>query len=209
MIILSNTTEVSAVMLGRSTRSKIFNYTDSEKVEYSIIGPYGVDLETDWTGFTYGVSTQCSAVPADACTMEQYDGRIPIGVPFHCPESLTGFPISGNITLQRMSGHYFDSHRYLSEVAYFDYTSVPEFNKTSANATYELAKTLTDKNDNDTFRNPWHWIKVAPLFPDLASRNRSICEDRRTWKPFPAGCGALMAFCNTTGKSQRIIANNR
>lgn len=205
-VIINNKSEIFATWLSKSKLHKILDYTDEDRVQYAFVGPSAVAADTDYIGSTFGVSTQCAAIPYTMCDVynrtEESDGtRLDL---FRCDEAI-GLSLSGTIDTTQTQDHYVDFHKYIQETDYFH---APLY----SSGKYDIYKEpdipkLTDEDADSVFRNPWKHIIVPKLPQDKIQSAKSWENDSRLWILPESGTldYLFMLNCNDTGKCRKLI----
>ncbi|KAF1975318.1 hypothetical protein BU23DRAFT_634502 [Bimuria novae-zelandiae CBS 107.79] len=173
-----------------SDQHEILNFTNSDNVQYAVIGPANLDPSEDFKATSFAVSTTCLAILQDGCNLSQplpntRDGlgsRIML-VPFICTKNKSGIDITGNLTGNFFTQtHSLNFHKYASE-------SPPFF--------------LSTLETPEGFRNPWS-VLVFKLKEIVFKRQGdgeglppSFRNDTRIWKHDVFGAFTLM-LCNVT-----------
>ncbi|KAF2266170.1 hypothetical protein CC78DRAFT_160888 [Lojkania enalia] len=166
-VTLANSTEIVAITSDLSNRSSILPFTDHDGIHYAVVAPANLDPSMDFKASSFGVSTQCSPIQADACDVGQQvmteDGAAGTWS-IDCTKERAGFDLEGNLTGYTFGYDYtyLDHHKYLLEGIPFH---TPALRGEANN--HELMASIKTEEVNDVFRNPWHWIGV-PKYEDAA-----------------------------------------
>lgn len=155
-----NDTLPFATWMGRGD-DQIFNYTDSDGVQYAVLGPSRVDSSIDWKASTFGASTQCTAIPAKECEAARVISNTTeqAGIPFKCNRTYGGKEFAGIMTEGKDRRTYLNAHKYFVERDFFQ-TQRRIMNGTQVN---EVAPTVTDEQSSEIFSNPWDWLAAPRL----------------------------------------------
>ena len=195
-----NRTEIDAVDNGISEDTKMLDFVDGDSEEHvALLAPKHVDLHVDYEASSFGISTQCRAIPASACEMfpsnettEMYGPTIP----FACNESQAGIDISGRILKSAYQARFLDFHAYIQELPAFQsmLIHIRQINESEMNK----AMNLSEEEAAAVFRNPWHWV----VFLKLQRTYEDAVSDSLLWYArFPGipEVSYLMLHCNSTG----------
>ncbi|KAK7179762.1 hypothetical protein PSPO01_14154 [Paraphaeosphaeria sporulosa] len=192
--VMSNMTSYNALEFdGPKTRDSIYNYTDSNGLQFALVGPHVPPAENDWKATTIGVSTQCSAIPPLACTQ---------GAPsendfqesrqsFNCSMA-KGAPldVSGNITGYMHEIYFFNFHKYLSDESPF------KANILGWNDSKIHPADISD--DDDVFKNPWKSLSQATIEVDRPDYPEQLNDTSRLWPDPDNNYDYTMLLCDTT-----------
>lgn len=178
----------------------LFEYqSDKDASQYAIIGPAAVTSDIDWKASSFAVSTQCSPIPAAACSLGNQLAAYGDSLwPFNCSSKRGGINIEGNFTNLIGQQHFLDAHKYLQESQPFS-----DQPKSWNSSIQKFAANVTVNEINSTFRNPWNWVSVV-ILPDI--ENLGTVEGVR-WLADPhiitdgteKSLLRLILHCNTTG----------
>jgi hypothetical protein len=179
------------------------DFTNDEDTRFVIVRPHNVDAGIDWTGPSYGVSTQCAAIPETACIKGiPVDASLTTLYSFNCTEAFNGRPIAGKFS-DLASGLWFeDWHQYGRESPPFRNLYSAPGNGLFDQADNATISNTTLENSNDLFRNPWHWIGQVAIMPtdDFNSeKSPAFRESTLVWTVGEHSLAFLMSF-NTTGR---------
>lgn len=189
-----------------SDRHTTINFTNSENIQYAVIGPANADPNEDFQATSFAVSTTCTAIRENECdiapqTSNARDGSgSPIRlVPFICTRNRSGIDIVGNLTNHNTKTHMINFHKYLAESQPFLSNSVENINGLSD---AQIVDSFQNETENDIFRNPWSVLAIRKipfaLQADFENLPQSFQNDTRIWKHGVLGTLALM-ICNVTG----------
>ncbi|KAF2874177.1 hypothetical protein BDV95DRAFT_666115 [Massariosphaeria phaeospora] len=203
-LFVTNNTAIFDLMNSKSKDYQIFNFTDSNDLQYALVGPGGVDTAMDWKATSFGVSTSCSAIPEDACavknsTMKEIDdgpNQVVTLKPFRCTLDRAGIDVSGNITPSVTGVHTMNFHKYLRE-------STPFYDQTLAalpNLSTTMEGTLSE-DPSDIFKNPWSTLIMRNVFGiqgDIFGLPPSFRNDKRVWGQENSAGSHVLLHCNVT-----------
>lgn len=188
----------------------ISKFADDNGRTISVVRPSSTDVNVDWLGSTYGVSTRCSAIPQSRCQVgSPYGIDFFTSKPFECNHSYgEGFPekrIYGNLTSYTIELWFDDWHQYMRERPPFTTSSdqsyvlygKPGFEIIVNDSTVSQT-TLEDSNLN--FRNPWHWLSQIHVSRGIFKPTTSTFEDDRAWDSTDSERAMFILSCETTGK---------
>ena len=193
---LTNNSAINLLDIG-ADKDYALNYTDADGISYAIIGPPRTSPDLDWTATSFAISTQCSAIPFNACniTVETVDEETIF--PFSCSAAKGGIDLDANMTFFTHQFHYLDAHKYFPE------RSGPFRHKgpLAKNLSRSIGLNLTNEDANDVFRNPFRTLNMASVMVDTGTLSDEFLADPRIWshESFPVYF-TIMA-CNVTGKS--------
>jgi len=203
LISLANATNFFKIAHGQSEKRDhtIFNYTNLDGIQYSVVGPGNVDPDIDWMAESYGVSTKCSAIPAAACNLSAYNSEENL-LPFSCHKGPGPIDLEGNFTRHTDQRYYLDPlNGYINE-------GTPAFRGTSSevNINTKTVPTIRDEETNDRFPNPWNWV-AAIWLAESGEGSQNLPSQFKTspsvLKP-PKGLYYMLLLCNTTGASKTL-----
>lgn len=148
-------------------KNMILDFDDTnDHTQYAIVGPstdtLAEQVDVDFAASSFAVSTQCSPVPAAACTVSETISANAQDVtfsPFNCSSEAGGINLSGNLTNFANRYSFLDAHKYISD-------STPFQDGGFSNKTADFivkATSATEEEGNTTFRNPWHWVASVNL----------------------------------------------
>ncbi|KAJ4288110.1 hypothetical protein N0V90_012127 [Kalmusia sp. IMI 367209] len=201
----TNATTIQDMKNSVSDQHETINFTDSNNVQYAVIGPANADPSEDFKANSFGVSTSCSAIPEGGCDVAQPITNMKDGsgspimlVPFACTKNRTGIDITGNLTSHNTNTHMLNFHKYASESAPFllNFMETP-----SGLSDADIMAAIQTEEANEIFRNPWQAfvIRKIPfaLQADFETLPQSFRNDSRIWKHDLIGAFTLM-LCNVT-----------
>ncbi|KAF2195565.1 hypothetical protein K469DRAFT_649646 [Zopfia rhizophila CBS 207.26] len=187
-----------------SDQHNILNFTDSNDIQYAVVGPANVDASFDWKATSFGVSTTCAAIPEGACDLstpidnaKDGQGSPVMLIPFNCTKGRAGIDITGNLTSHNTKVHMLGFHKYAEE-------SAPFLNNTisySEDFDAILQRINAGEDANGIFRNPWSALALrkipSAVQGDFSQLLPSFKTDNRIWKSNLLGAFSLM-LCNIT-----------
>lgn len=189
MVALANNSLVNDFVVG-PWKDYALKYTDSEGVQYAIVGPPRTPTDVDWKASSFAVSTICPAMQRGACdfsgTLQERN--------FTCTKERSGVDLFGRFAGYTVQRQFLDIHKYMGDGMPFNSIYVEGYD--SVNTT---AKNITDAEVDEVFRNPWHWVSVLSIPIDEDSMPEAFKNDTRVWPKFPGGLDHMWLLCNTTG----------
>ncbi|KAL5446676.1 hypothetical protein PMIN07_001393 [Paraphaeosphaeria minitans] len=193
-VVLSNMTSYNAIeFYGPKTIDSIYNYTDSDGLQFALVGPHVPPAENDWKATTIGVSTQCSAIPPSGCTRDvPYENDLQGNQQaFNCSIA-KGAPldVSGNITGYMHEIHYFDFHKYLRDENPFKAKII------GWNDSKTPPSDVSD--DEEVFKNPWKTLSQATIEVDRPDYPEELNDTSRLWPDADNNYDYTMLLCETT-----------
>ncbi|KAK3208468.1 hypothetical protein GRF29_77g804171 [Pseudopithomyces chartarum] len=188
-----------------SDQHTAINFTNSENIQYSVIGPADADSNEDFKATSFAVSTTCTAILEDECDVASPVSNAKDGsgspvrlVPFFCTRNRSGIDIRGNLTNHNTKTHMINFHKYLAESEPFLGNFVENINSRSD---AEIVTAIQNETANDIFRNPWSVLAIRKipfaLQADFENLPQPFQEDTRIWKHDVLGAFAMMV-CNVT-----------
>jgi hypothetical protein len=180
--------------------SYMLNYTDKKGVSYAIIKPPNVDPNLDWTGASYGVSTQCSAIPRDSCRIK-YRNSTSTRADFSCNSSSPQINIAGRFTSGSHNIYVYDWHKYMSEPPPFSGQEPygnSSFGITDPEVNEAFMSNLTWETSSALFYNPWNFLSKIQILADYDEMPEAFQKSPLRLKEFP-GSEVFLLACNTTG----------
>lgn len=192
----ANSTSIAAIDGEVSTEHDIYSFDHSDGDTYAVVAPANMDPNIDWKATTFGASTQCSPIPADACEIfnATMEGST-FYVPFNCTKNSSGIDFAANITQAITQHAYLDFHKYLKEEEPFKGKSFSGWK-----AIKDRVPNITESETDEIFRNPWHWMHVLKYADDVPHTSEEYMKDPNIWRI--GGMQDLMLLsCNTTSKT--------
>jgi hypothetical protein len=184
--------------VGVNIDSYLLNYTDTKGISYSLIKPMAVDMDLDWAGTGYGVSTQCSAIPRDRCHI---GGNLTtLRWPFQCLTSTALGNITGHMSTSVHETWTYGWHRYLRETQPFQGTEeegVPTL-KVLDEVNESAVANMTAETPNALFRNPWHFLASTNVMVESTEMPESFLKSPLLQRN-ALDSSILVLVCNTTG----------
>lgn len=195
-----------------SDQNTAINFTNSENIQYSVIGPADADSNEDFKATSFAVSTTCTAIPEDECDVASPVSNAKDGsgspvrlVPFFCTRNRSGIDIRGNLTNHNTKTHMVNFHKYLAESEPFLGNFVENINGRSD---ADIVTAIQNETANDIFRNPWSVLAIRKipfaLQADFENLPQPFQDDTRIWKHDVLGAFAMMV-CNVTGINIRPL----
>ena len=178
----------------------MLNYTDKEGVSYALIKPPSVDLDLDWTGASYGVSTRCSAIPRNDCRIRQ-SNTTTIRANFSCNSSSPQIDIAGRFGQASHEIYVYDWHEYMKEPPPFSGTEPygnSSFGITDPKINEAFVSNLTWETSSPLFRNPWNFLSKVQIIATYDEMPEAFQKSPLHHKEFP-GSEIFLLACNTTG----------
>jgi hypothetical protein len=184
--------------VGENIDSYLLNYTDAKGVSYSLIKSPYVDMNLDWAGTGYGVSTQCSAIPRDRCYI---GGNLTtLRWPFRCLTSTALGNITGHMSTSVHETWTYGWHRYLRETQPFKGTEEDGVIKLKVLDELDdsAVANMTRETPNALFRNPWHFLASASVMVSELEIPESFLTSPVV-QSNAFNSSILILVCNTTG----------
>ena len=181
---------------GPNSRDAIYNFTNADGLQFALVGPHLQLAEDDWIATTFGVSTQCSAVPTYGCTRgnaSDYSFANESYQPFNCStEKGAGLDASGNITGYMFEIFHIDFHKYLHD-------DTPFIGKLRGwNESDQVAATVSD--DEEVFKNPWRTLTQLTIQLERQDYPEALKDPQRLWLYPKSTFDFTMLLCTTTGE---------
>lgn len=194
---MSNNSNLNSYDVGPAS-DYVLNYTDTKGLQIALVGPPGASRDLDWAASSFGVSTQCAAIPFDACTLS-FNREENVNK-FNCTVERGGIDVDGNLTGYAAQFHYFDAHKFIAERSGPFGHSGP----ISTNLSSTIGLNLTDEDANDVFRNPWRSLNMVSILEDIDTLPSSFHTDPGVWHMEDFPYLFMVLQCNFTGKSSNL-----
>jgi hypothetical protein len=185
--------------IGVDIDSYILNYTDTKGISYSLIKPPTIDMDLDWAGTGYGVSTQCSAIPRDRCHI---GGNLTtLRWPFQCLTSTALGNITGHMSTSVHETWTYGWHSYFQETQPFQGTEEDGVIKLKVldEVNDSAVANMTAETPNALFRNPWHFLASTNIMVESTEMHESFLKSPLLQRN-AFNSSILVLMCNTTGR---------
>lgn len=203
---MANEGEVTALNLGLSRQHEIRDFLDNDGLYIATVVPRNIDPSMDWRASSFGVSTQCHALPSGTCELKATNDTDSFGnvTAFKCTKEKAGFDLVGNMMYTTEQMYFFDDwHRDIKDQRPFH--SVDTSSGVTLKMTDKVAN-LREKDAGTIFKNPWNLFSIITLIDgDTIEHITNHDEDELIWQMYNDYDYNMFMDCKTTGTSDTSL----